>query len=378
VAPWKEQLKILCRKPVGEGNSSPIAVGSRVFIHYKVNGKLQEEVACYDSSSGEQLWKKAYDRPALNTAYGNGPRSTPCVSGDLLYTFGITGLLTCFDVSSGKQVWQVDTAEKYKPGKLYFGASCSPLIDGNKLFMNIGGKGTSLIAFNKDDGSEMWRSLDDNPSYSSPILFGEGANRQLVFLTQAGLVSVHPDDGKLHWRSPLRDLLLESSTTPVRVGDTLIGSSITIGTVALELKKDAAGAEQRWKNPELTSYFSTPIALGKHLYLVTGTNPLAALNPLAKKKPGATLHCVDLETGKSLWNRPNVGQYHASLMRTGDDKLLLLEEGGDLVLLKPDAKEYRELCRAHICGSTWAHPCVADGRLFIRDGEHLIAVQLTK
>lgn len=377
VSPWKGDRKVLWRQPVGEGNSSPVAVDGRVFIHYKVNGKLQEEIVSYDAATGKVLWRHTYERPALKTAYGNGPRGTPCVSGNRVYTFGITGLLTCVDASDGRQLWQVDTASKYQAPKLTFGASCSPLIDGERLFLNVGAKGASLVAFNKEDGSEIWKSLDDGPSYSSPILFRADDDMQLVFLTQAGLVSVNPVDGALHWRSPLRDLLLESSTTPVRVGDTLIGSSITVGSVALTLKKDAAGVESLWKNAELTSYFSTPIAVGtKHLYLVTGVNPLALLNPLAKKGASATLHCVDLETGAVLWKRPNVGKYHASLMRTGDDKLLLLEEEGDLVLIEPDAKEYREISRGRVCNSTWAHPAVADGRLFIRDAEHLTCVQL--
>jgi len=376
VAPWKE-LKVLWRKDVGEGNSSPVVIDGRAFIHYRVKDKLQEELACYDAVSGELLWKKTYERAAFSTPYGNGPRSTPAVSSGRVYTFGITGLLICFNAKDGSIVWQVDTVEKYKAPKLTFGASCSPLIDGDNLYLNVGAKGASLVAFNKNDGSEIWKSLDDGPSYSSPILFGEGSSRQLVFLTQQGLVSVKATDGKLNWQYAMRDKLLESSTTPVRVGNLLIGSSITLGSVGLSLKDDAAGIEQRWKSPELTCYFSTPIPVGeKHLYLVTGVNPLALLNPFGKKGPNATLHCVETETGKVLWKKGDVGKYHASLMRTGDGKLLLLEEDGDLVLLEPDPKEYRELCRGRICGSTWAHPALVNGRLYIRDGEHLVCVQL--
>jgi hypothetical protein len=87
---------------------------------------------------------------------------------------------------------------------------------------------------------------------------------------------------------------------------------------------------------------------------------------------------VETRTGKELWKKDNVGTYHASLLRTGDDKLLLMEEAGDLVLLEPSPKEYRELARAHVCGNTWAHPALADGRLYIRDGKELVCVQLAK
>ncbi len=372
VAPWKE-VKTLWKKEVGEGNASPVVADGRVYVHYKVKDKLQEEVACYDAVSGALVWKKTYERPPLTTFYGNGPRGTPSFAGGRLYTYGITGLLTCFDAKNGEQIWQVDTVDKYKPGKLVFGASCSPLVDGDRLFLNVGAKGASLVAFNKDDGSEIWKNLDDGPSYSSPILFGAGAQRQLVFLTQEALVSVNPDDGKLHWRSPMRDNLLESSTTPVRIDNILIGSSITFGSVGLTLLENAAGVEPRWKNRELTCYFATPVAANaKHVYMVTGALP----NPFSKKGAAATLQCTETETGKVLWKKENVGKYHASLLRTGDGKLLLLEEEGNLVLLDPNPKEYRELCRGKICGSTWAHAALANGRVYIRDRDYLSCVQL--
>src|SRR5205823_2686533 len=120
--------------------------------------------------------------------------------------------------------------------------------------------------------------------------------------------------------------------TPVRVADLLLVSSITYGSAGLRLttKDGKPGFEKAWTNPALTCYFSTPAAVGtSHLYMVTGTNPLAF------KKSAAALQCVDVQGGKSVWTRPNVGKYHASLLRTGDDKLLMLDDGGSLVLLDP-------------------------------------------
>ena len=92
----------------------------------------------------------------------------------------------------------------------------------------------------------------------------------------------------------------------------------------------------------------------------------------------ATLRCIDAATGNELWSRDKVGEYHASLLRTGDNKLLLVEEPGDLVLLDPDPKKYRELARTKICGNTWAHPALANGRFYIRDAKELICVELPK
>jgi hypothetical protein len=112
------------------------------------------------------------------------------------------------------------------------------------------------------------------------------------------------------------------------------------------------------------------------LYAVIGANPLAS-NPFAKNNK-ASLRCVETATGKVLWTKDNVGTYHATLLRTRDDKLLMLEEGGDLVLIDPSPKEYRELARSHICGNTWAHPAVANGKLYVRESKELRCVQLSE
>jgi outer membrane protein assembly factor BamB len=180
------------------------------------------------------------------------------------------------------------------------------------------------------------------------------------------------------WQYPFRDLLFESSTTPMRSRDVLVVSSITAGTAGLQLTATAGkpAAVQLWKNAALTSYFSTPVAVSKdHFFMVSGTNPLSALNPLAKKKSQADLHCVETRTGKDLWQRRGVGQYHASLLRTGDRKILMLEEAGSLVMLDPDPAAYRELARSKVCGKTWAHAALADGRLYVRDGAELLCLE---
>lgn len=374
VAAWKAPLKVLWRQPVGEGNSAAIIAEGKVFLHTKVNGKLEEQLATYDAKSGKPLWKTPYERSPLKTLYGNGPRATPAYADGKIYTFGITGVLSCFDAADGDLKWQADTVKLLSPKPLIFGVSCSPLLVGKSVLLNVGGKGASVVAFDKETGKILWNTLDDGASYASPILIGK--NKQAIFLTQQGLVGVKADDGELLWRFPFKDLILESSTTPVRAGDLLIASSITLGTVGLRLENNDGKItpNEIWKAPKLTCYFSTPVAVGTdHFYAVVGE---LSLNPFAKKKPKANLVCVETHSGKTLWTKENVGAYHASLLRTGDGKLLMLEEKGDLVLLDPSRTEYRELARSKICGNTWAHPSLANGRLYVRDSKELICVEL--
>jgi outer membrane protein assembly factor BamB len=370
VAPWKEAPKPVWRAAVGEGHSSPIVAGGRAFLHAKVKGKDEEEVIAWEAKTGKEVWRKSYPRPAFASIFGVGPRATPAVSGDRLYTLGVTGILSCWQAADGKQVWQVDTLKEFKAKNLFFGVSCSPLVEGDLVIVNVGGPGASVVAFRKETGEAAWKVLDDKATYSSGIALGKGKERQVIFLTHDGLVGLSPADGTLFWKFPLVDKLAESSTTPVLAGDLLLGSSVTYGSAGLrlEVKDGKPGFTEAWKNPALTCYISTPVAVGTdHLYMVTGT----IIPP-----PSANLHCVDAKTGKILWSRPGVGKYHAALLRTGDGKLLMLEEGGDLVLLDPGPAGYRELARGKICGNTWAHPAVADGTLLVRDARELVCVAL--
>ena len=373
VAPWKEAPEVVWRKPVAEGNSSPVVAGGRVFLHAKIAGKNEEGVVAFDAATGAEAWRQTYPRAVFLSPYGNGPRATPAVADGRLYTFGITGALTAWDAASGKRLWQADALRQFNAKNLFFGASCSPLVEGGRVLVNVGGKGASVVAFDAASGAVAWKSQDDAASYSSPVVLGNGPGRQAVFLTQAGVVGLNPSNGDLFWRFPLVDKLLESSTTPAVAGDVLLASAITYGSAGLRLgaKDGRPGAAELWKNPALTSYFSTPAAVGDHFYLVTGTNPLAGAG-----KTEADLHCVEAKTGKSLWKRPRVGKYHASLLRTGDGKLLMLEDTGSLVLLDPDPAGYREVARSKVCGETWAHPALANGRLYLRDDKEVLCLRL--
>ena len=374
VKPWKAPLKILWKQEVGaprpqiEGYGGPVVANGKVYLFFRTPGKNEEVLAAYDAESGKPIWKTPYPRQKMDFLFGNSPRSSPAIVESKVYTFGITSILTCFDGASGNIVWQVDTAKEYKAPTLKFGSSCSPIVIGDLVLVNVGAKGASIVAFHKNTGKEVWKRLDDGASYSSPYLYDHAATPRVAFLTAKGLVSLSPKDGDVHWQYPFADLLLESSCTPMMIDGKLLASSITAGSVLVQENAKESTVTKVWAKP-LTCYFSTPVAVGKDsLYMVTGD--------LFSKR--AVLRCVDPKTGDELWNRKNVGTYHATLLRTGDDKLLLVEEKGDLVLIDANRKEYRELSRNNICGNTWAHPALANGRLYIRDAKELICVEMPK
>ena len=369
VKPWKGAPKVHWRLPVGDGNGGPVVSNGRVFLLTKVKDKNAEEVTALDAATGKEVWRQSYPRAEFTSMYGNGPRSTPTVVGDKVYTMGITGLLTCFAAADGKILWQANPSEELKASRLMFGSAVSPLVEHGKVYIMAGAKGGAIAAYDAGSGKLAWKDEEDRASYSSPINLGTGPGEQILFLAQSGMVALTPDSGKVLWRVPLVDKLMETSSTPAVCGNVLLASSITFGAMGIDLQKkgDAIEGKQLWTNPDLTCYFATPVPVGSdYFYLVTGSRPFS------RGPTMATLHCVDAHTGKDLWKRPKVGKYHASLLRTGDEKLLMLEEGGDLVLFQPDPKEFKELARSKVCGETWAHPALADGRFYVRDNKEVI------
>jgi outer membrane protein assembly factor BamB len=376
VKPWKEPLKILWKQEVGvaekkgiQGHGGPVVAGGKVYLFFGTPGKQEETLAAFDAESGKPVWKMSYPRRKADFAFGSDPRSAPCVVGGKIYTFGITSILTCFNAEDGKIDWQVNAEKDYKAPSLTFGSCCSPIVVGDVVTLNIGAKGASIVAFEKTTGKEVWKKLDDGATYSSPFLYEPADAPRVAFLTAKGLVSLSPKDGTVHWQYPFVDLLLESSCTPMMVDGKLLVSSITAGSALVDPDAVVNKAPKKVWSSSLNCYFSTPVAIGKDsLYMVTG-------DLLSKK---AVLRCVDPATGKERWSHKGVGQFHATPLRTGDDKLLLVEEKGDMVLIDANPKEYRELSRTKICGPTWAHPALANGRLYIRDDRELVCVELPK
>jgi outer membrane protein assembly factor BamB len=367
VAPWQGTLKAAWKMPVGASHSSPVVAGGVVFAFYQPAGKDADALAAFDAKSGEKLWEKSYERANFKPPFGSGPRSTPAVSDGKVYTLGGTGILACWDAKTGDITWKLDTLKEFKASNLFFGVSTSPLVEGDTVVIQVGGKGAGIVGIDKATGKTKWQATSDPSSYASPIAVGSGPDRQIIALTGSNLRGLSTS-GKELWAVPFKDFLNESSTTPVKAGDLVIGSSVTAGSIALKLSKadDQWKATQVWKKGDLTCYFSTPVAVGKLLFMVNGS--------IAAKQ--ITLRCVERDTGKVLWEKPGVGRYHAAIIRTGNDKLLMLDDTGALTLFEPDAKEFKMLAKSKVCGETWAHPALVDGKVYLRDEKQLICVPL--
>lgn len=381
VRPWAAPPAVVWKAKVGEGHSSPVVVGDSVILHAATSPGADdpaevrqghEYVTAFDARTGAVKWVGRLPKKPFQSQFGNGPRSTPAVAGGKVYALGVTGTLGCFDLATGKLLADpVDVVEETKGRVPYFGVATSPLVDGAVVWVMTGGSDAGLSGRDAATLKPIAKSLADAASYSAPIMTTISGAKQLVALTADAVYGIPPAGGAPHWRFRFKDILSESSATPVRAGELLVVSSVTLGSVGLkpESVEGRPAVKEVWRNNALTCYFSTPVAVGGDIYLVTGR-----LIP----PPVATLHCVDAATGKTRWTRPNVGKYGATIVRTGDNKLLMLEESGDLVLFEPNPEKFVELARAKVCGETWAHFAVAGGKLYVRDREALYCLDLAR
>jgi outer membrane protein assembly factor BamB len=362
----KKGPKVLWRRDVGEGFSGPVVAGGALVLVHRVGD--DEVVECLDAVSGKPRWKFAY-----RTAYadmfgkGDGPRATPLIAAGRVFSLGAEGMLTCLSLKDGKKLWQRNLLGDYDVPASYFGVGTSPLLEGKRLLVNVGGRGAGIVAFDRDTGKELWKATDDPASYASPIAATVDGVRHALFFTRTGLVSVDPATGKVRFRKRWRARIDASvnAATPVLLegGRLFLTASYDTGAVLLRLKKD--GVTEVWKsNRVLSSHYSTPVAVGPRLYGFEG-----------RQEEGASLRCIDWADGTVRWTEPGFGC--GSIVAAGGS-LIVLSEDGDLVLVEPGDK-YREKARASVLGKPCrAHPAYADGRLYARDGRRLVCWELRK
>jgi hypothetical protein len=357
---------VLWERSVGEGYSSPVVADGRLILFHRVGAR--EVVEALDAGSGKGLWKFAYP-----TAYedpfgkGNGPRATPAVAGDRVYTLGAAGVLTCLGVKDGKKVWQRALHKDYTVPPSFFGVGTSPLVEGGLVLVNVGAPGAGIVAFDRDTGKERWRVTDDEASYASPVAATIGV-RHVLFFTRTGLVSVDPAAGTVRFRKRWRSRIHASvnAASPVVLGGRYVFLSACYGTGAVLLKVRKDGVDEVWKgNDSLSCHFDTPVPVGPYLFGCDG-----------RQEEGARLRCIAWKDGKVRWTKEGFGC--GSVVAAGG-KLFGLSEAGELILADASGDRYKELARAAVLrGPCRAGLALAGGRLYARDGTRLVCWDVRK
>lgn len=369
--------KVIWQVPLGEGFASPVISGGRVFI--LDNQDAQEVAHAFDAGTGRELWR-AKIFSSHRDGFGIGPRTTPLADGNRVFFQSAKGEFQCLDARDGKLIWRMNFVDDL--GAIYIGekgnaagasrhgATGSPLIDGGNVIAQAGSaNGASIVAFDKTTGKVVWKSQNDQTSYSAPIVAEIAGVRQFIAFTIEGLIGLDPRDGRLLWRRPMTTRLGRHVTTPLVVGDVVVVASHQLGLVGTRIVREGAGfaAQEAWLDKDVQTNFSSPVAAGDFLY------------GLGSKKD---VICVNAKTGAIAWQQ-------ADLISTSADKseaaflvmgsnIAMLTDGGQFVLFAADPKAFREIARTQVCGTNWCNPAYAGGRLYVRDARELRCVELLK
>jgi outer membrane protein assembly factor BamB len=343
---------------VGNGYSSFSASGGRLYTLGARAGN--EYVIAIDRATGKKVWEYLNGRRYENDR-GDGPRSTPTVDGDRLYVFGGSGDLTCLDNATGKRIWTVNVVQKFRGGNPYWGYSESPLVVGDRILVNAGGRNASIVAVSKADGATLWQQHSDGAGYSSPMLMRTGSLHQVIFFTESRTLAVDPRDGRLLWSYNKAANGTANVATPIVQGTRVFVSS-DYGTGGALLDVRAAGnlatANEVYFTRDMRNHHASSVLIGDHLYGFSSS----------------ILTALRFDSGAMAWRDRSVGK--GSLI-FADHRLYLYSEDGVVGLADASPAAYRERGRFSIpqqSGSpTWSHPIIAGGLLIIRDQDALFA-----
>ena len=344
---------------LGSGYSGLSVVGSSIFTLESRDGR--EYVVALDVEDGSRRWSVELG-PAWDDRWSKGPRSTPTVDGGVVFALGSRGRLLAVDATDGAVKWSVDLVETYGAIVPQWGISTSPLVHDGRVFLPVGGKGTLLMAFNRADGSEVWRSGDGKPGYAAPIAIEAAGVPQIVFFTSEGLFSASPSSGEVYWSRPWETSHDINAAAPAFLAPDRVffSSGYDKGGAVVRIHKagETLTIDEIWRNREMKNKFSSSVALGDHLY---GFDE-------------GTLKCVDVRNGETVWKSRGGG--HGSLI-AADGKLIVLDEKGTLELVAATPDGYRKLASKRLFDSkTWTVPTLADGRLYVRDESRLVALAI--
>jgi outer membrane protein assembly factor BamB len=369
---WPEQgPPQLWEAAAGAGYSSFAVAAGRVFT--MVQNGSDEAVLCWDAETGKERWRFSYPASYRNSM-GDGPRATPTVDSDRVYTVGATGQFHCLEAATGKKLWAHDLLSEFHASNLQWGVSFSPLVEGDLVLTNPGGHdGSSIVAFDKHSGTVVWKALDDAAGYSSPIAITAAGQPQVICFTAAALVGLSPNDGTLLWRYPWVTQHGVNAATPIAFTATnskgekldyvFISSGYGKGCALLKLEADAQGAPQVqrvYESNRMRNHFSSSVRHGDHIYGFDEDR----------------LVCLDVLSGKVRWKQ---GGFAKGSLTIADGHLFILGENGKLAVAKASPERYQETASFPFSDQKcWTVPVVANGRLYVRDERRVVCYDLRK
>lgn len=378
-------------KGLGGGDSAPSVAGGKLFG--MSNRGADEVVWALSEADGKELWVTRLG-PAFQQRVPQskeGPACTPTVDGDRLYVLGVGGDLACLGVKDGNILWQLSLTKEFGGTPGMWNYRESPLVDGDKVICTPGGPDAALVALDKATGKTIWKSKvpaaaappaggsgrpgkfgpSGDAAYSSAIAIDFAGQRQYVQMTAKALVGVAAADGKVLWRydRPANGMGINCSTPLYHDGQVFAASAYGAGGGLVKLSPDKDGgvrAAEVYFTKQMQNHHGGMIRVDGALYGANGGNG------------GGFLLCLDFQTGKVLWDeRDGEKRVPKGSVALADGRLYYrTEDNGTVLLIEPNPKEYVERGRFpqpdRSRAMAWAHPVIANGKLYIRDQDMLL------
>jgi outer membrane protein assembly factor BamB len=370
---------------IGAGYAGPAVANGQVFVTDRLADQNLERVLCFDAKTGKELWKHEYEA-RYSISYPLGPRATPTVDGDGVYTLGAVGHLFCFDAATGNIIWQKHLPTDFDTQLPQWGTAGAPLVDGDQLIVLAGGKPNALVvSLDKKTGEERWRALDaKEPGYCPPVILEFAGRRQLIIWHPEALVGLDPANGNVLWQVPFPVQSGLSIPTPRKLGNRLFITSFYNGPLMLDMGANGVSPRELWRsaaknneqhNDSLHAIMCTPIVTEDCIYGVGSYGEM---------------RCLDTKTGKILWETHDAtgpGRWWNAFLVPQGDRTIICNEQGDLIFAKLSREGYKELGRAKMIGPTqpvgrrmtvWSHPAFAMQSVFARNDGELVRVSLQR
>jgi outer membrane protein assembly factor BamB len=355
-------LPMLWKQPVGIGFSSfVVADGKAYTIEQR---RRQEVVAAYDVNTGRELWTQAWNAE-YTESNGDGPRSTPTWDQGRVYALGATGELRCIDANTGAVIWGKNILSDNQASNLQWAQTASPLIvDDKVIVLPGGGGGKSVVAYNKTTGAPVWKALDDQQAYVSPMLVELGGRRQVVVVSSMRVVGLTPENGSLLWSYAWDTDMGINVSQPIVVDKNrfFISSGYGKGAALVELKANGNTFTPAtiWQNTNMRNKFNSSVLHNGYIY---GLDE-------------GILVCLDVNTGERKWKEGRFG-FGQVILASGH---LIVTQGdtGEVALIKATPDKYTEVARfTALQGRTWNYPAIADGRLLLRNSSEMAAYDIS-
>ncbi len=357
---WSQEL--------GDGYSSILFDQGKLYTMYR-NSDSKEAVISLDAKTGKTIWEFTYDhspQPKHVEQFGTGPRSTPLISGDRIYTIGVAGKMHCLNKEDGKVYWSQELWKDFGGNPLPHGYSSCPISYKDTVITLVGGKDQSIVAFNKTDGKVAWKTSSFENSYSTPKIINVDGEDQLITFMAEEVVGLDPNNGKLKWQYSQKNQWKQNISMPVLAdNNTLFFSSPEAGAHGLKLTKKGGKTvvEEVWSTRKIQFYHVSSVTEGDHVFGSTGSQGTFFLA------------AVNMKTGKIAWRKRGFSKAN---VLAADGKLIILDEDGNLALANATSDKFELLSKFQLFdGVSWTIPTVSGNMLFARDKKKIVALDLS-